>query len=182
VSALAHAHRIEVRDLACSRGPAMLFRNVTLEASAGEWVSIRGSNGSGKTTLLRCVAGLTHPDEGSVLWDGQPTAADSEAYRGDLLYAGHLPGIKDDLSAEESGSRDGATFPRDACPRASAGASRWRAWRSTPPRSGFSTSRSPPSTTKGRRSSRGCCATMSIAAASRSSRPTRRSPIRQRAR
>jgi len=66
VSALAHAHRIEVRDLACSRGPAMLFRNVTLEASAGEWVSIRGSNGSGKTTLLRCVAGLTHPDEGSV--------------------------------------------------------------------------------------------------------------------
>ena len=118
MSALAQAHRIEVRDLACSRGPATLFRNVSFEASAGEWISIRGSNGSGKTTLLRCVAGLTRADEGSVLWDGQPTATDPEAYRGALLYAGHLPGIKDDLSAEEN--IDGALRLRGRAPSAQA--------------------------------------------------------------
>ena len=118
MSAIAYAHRIEGRDLACWRGPAPLFRHVSFEASAGEWISIRGANGSGKTTLLRCVAGLTRADEGSVIWDGQPTAADSQPYRGDLLYAGHLPGIKDDLSAEEN--IEGALRLRGRAPSAQA--------------------------------------------------------------
>jgi len=75
---------------------------VSFEVAAGEWLAVRGANGSGKTTLLRCVAGLTRADRGSVSWDRAPTTSDSEAFRHELLYAGHLPGIKDDLSAEEN--------------------------------------------------------------------------------
>jgi heme exporter protein A len=81
---------LEGRALACSRGPAALFRDVSFRVGAGEWVAVRGPNGSGKTTLLRCVAGLTRADAGSVSRDG------------DLVYAGHLAGIKDELSAEEN--------------------------------------------------------------------------------
>jgi heme exporter protein A len=69
---------------------ATLFRDVSFGVAPGEWLAVRGPNGSGKTTLLRCVAGLTRPDSGEVLREG------------DLLYSGHLPGIKDDLSAEEN--------------------------------------------------------------------------------
>jgi heme exporter protein A len=95
-------NRLEARDLACSRGSARLFREVSFEALSGEWVALRGPNGSGKTTLLRCVAGLAHADTGMTLWNGVATAREREAFRSHLLYAGHLPGVKDDLSAEEN--------------------------------------------------------------------------------
>jgi heme exporter protein A len=80
----------------------MLFRGISFDMAAGEWIAVRGPNGSGKTTLLRCIAGLTQADRGEVLWDGESTRAAPGAFRASLLYAGHLPGIKDDLSAEEN--------------------------------------------------------------------------------
>lgn len=84
------AARLELRSLAASRGPVTLFRDVSFALVPGELAAVRGPNGSGKTTLLRCAAGLTHPDAGEV------------ARVGDLLFAGHLPGIKDDLTALEN--------------------------------------------------------------------------------
>ena len=93
---------LEARALACSRGGAALFRDLTFGVTPGEWVALRGPNGSGKTTLLRCVAGLTRPDAGEVLWDGRRTGEAGSAFRADFLYAGHAAGIKDDLSAAEN--------------------------------------------------------------------------------
>jgi heme exporter protein A len=81
---------LEARGLACSRGPVTLFRDVSFAVARGEWIAVRGSNGSGKTTLLRCVAGFTRLDAGEVRREGR------------VAYAGHLPGIKDDLTAEEN--------------------------------------------------------------------------------
>jgi heme exporter protein A len=94
--------RLAAQDLACSRGPATLFRGISFDVAAGEWVAVRGPNGSGKTTLLRCIAGLTRADRGDVLWDGESTRGAPGRFHASLLYAGHLPGIKDDLSAEEN--------------------------------------------------------------------------------
>lgn len=94
--------RLAARGLSCSRGPARLFRDVSFDVAAGEWLALRGPNGSGKTTLLRCVAGLTRAEAGEVLWDGEPTRRDPASFHAALLYAGHAAGIKDDLSAEEN--------------------------------------------------------------------------------
>ena len=93
---------LEARSVTCTRGVATLFRDVSFSIAAGEWVALRGANGTGKTTLLRCIAGLTRPDSGEVIWNGTATRGDAGAYRGALLYAGHAAGIKDDLSAEEN--------------------------------------------------------------------------------
>jgi heme exporter protein A len=93
---------LEARGLACSRGMTRLFRDVSFRVDAGEWIALRGPNGSGKTTLLRCLAGLTRRDAGEVLWAGEPVATDLPRFHADLLYGGHLPGIKDDLTAEEN--------------------------------------------------------------------------------
>ena len=41
---------------------------VTLDIRSGELVALLGPSGSGKTTLLRVIAGLLHPDAGSVLF------------------------------------------------------------------------------------------------------------------
>jgi heme exporter protein A len=94
--------RLEARELKCLRGLATLFRGVSFELAAGEWMAVRGPNGSGKTTLLRCIAGLTRPEDGTVLWDGEPIAAARTRYHSSLLYGGHLAGLKDDLDTEEN--------------------------------------------------------------------------------
>ena len=95
-------NRLEGSGLACSRGFTTLFRDLSFEVSAGEWLQLRGANGSGKTTLLRCIAGLTRPDRGEVRWNGADTRAADDDFKADLLYSGHLPAIKDDLTAEEN--------------------------------------------------------------------------------
>ena len=46
--------------------------DVSLNVAEGEFVCLVGPSGCGKTTLLDIVAGLTKPDEGRVLADGQP--------------------------------------------------------------------------------------------------------------
>ncbi len=93
---------LQVRDLACRRGPALLFSGIDFEVAGGELLCVRGPNGCGKTTLLRCVTGLTRPDGGTILWRGEPAQTDPERMRAGTAYAGHLPSLKDDLSAEEN--------------------------------------------------------------------------------
>jgi NitT/TauT family transport system ATP-binding protein len=46
--------------------------DVTLRTRAGEFVCLVGPSGCGKSTLLDIIAGLTAPDEGRVMADGQP--------------------------------------------------------------------------------------------------------------
>ena len=54
------------RSLGAVRGERILFRDVTIAASPGELILLRGANGSGKTTLLRQLAGLSEPQAGNV--------------------------------------------------------------------------------------------------------------------
>ncbi|AAZ55346.1 ABC-type spermidine/putrescine transport systems ATPase components [Thermobifida fusca YX] len=46
--------------------------DITLHMPKGDFCVLLGPSGCGKTTLLRCLAGLEHPDEGSITIDGQP--------------------------------------------------------------------------------------------------------------
>lgn len=43
-----------------------ILRDVNLDITAGEVLSVRGGNGSGKSTLLRILAGATRPTSGTV--------------------------------------------------------------------------------------------------------------------
>ena len=45
---------------------------ISLEVTAGEFVSLLGASGSGKTTTLMMVAGFTAPDHGQVWLGGRP--------------------------------------------------------------------------------------------------------------
>jgi len=48
------------------------LRDVSFDIKDGEFFVLLGPTGAGKTTTLRVIAGLEKPDEGSVLFDGQP--------------------------------------------------------------------------------------------------------------
>ncbi|MGI5341095.1 ABC transporter ATP-binding protein [Streptomyces sp. CA-181903] len=46
------------------------LKDVTLDIPAGRIIALVGENGSGKTTVSKLLAGLYHPDAGTVRWDG----------------------------------------------------------------------------------------------------------------
>lgn len=93
---------LEARELLCERDERTLFSGLSFTLNAGEWVQITGSNGAGKTTLLRLLTGLSRPDAGEVLWQGQPLHQVRDSYHQNLLWIGYQPGIKTRLTALEN--------------------------------------------------------------------------------
>ncbi len=99
---LAEAPRLDMCGLESVRGDRTLFSNLNGTLSAGEVLQIEGANGSGKTTLLRILCGLTRPTAGEVRWCGRDIRLSSTPYWADLVYVGHIPGLKDELTPIEN--------------------------------------------------------------------------------
>ncbi len=93
---------LKVVDLACRRGDRRLFSGVSFELESGTLLHVCGRNGSGKTTLLRALCGLLVPDAGEIRWQREDSRRLGEDYHADLLYCGHLNGIKGDLTGIEN--------------------------------------------------------------------------------
>src|SRR5260221_1724391 len=53
------------------RATVHALEDITLAVKEGEFVCLVGPSGCGKSTLLDIIAGLTKPDQGRVLADGQ---------------------------------------------------------------------------------------------------------------
>lgn len=88
--------------LSCIRGTQTLFRDLSLQLDAGQWLYLQGENGAGKTSLLRILAGLALPAEGAVTWQGTPIGQQRSAYHADMLYLGHHASLKEDLTLTEN--------------------------------------------------------------------------------
>jgi len=109
---------LAVAKLECRRGDRLLFSGLDFQIDAGTLLHVRGRNGSGKTTLLRTLCGLFTQDAGEVHWKGESIRALAEDFRRELLYLGHLNGIKGDLTGVENlrlaATLDGNPVERDA--------------------------------------------------------------------
>ncbi|MCG6940537.1 MAG: cytochrome c biogenesis heme-transporting ATPase CcmA [Thiohalocapsa sp.] len=105
---------LEVDHLSCRRGDRTLFTGLSFTLPAGTLLHVRGRNGSGKTTLLRALCGLLRPDHGHIRWRGEPITELADDFNRELLYFGHLNGIKADLTGLEN-LRVAATLDQDPC-------------------------------------------------------------------
>lgn len=116
---------LEAAALECTRQRRTLFSRLALSLGKGESLRIAGPNGSGKTSLLRILCGLLTPEAGEVRWKGEPIRALREEYTRELVYLGHAPAVKDELTPEENlrittqlaGARPSAQSIRDALAR-----------------------------------------------------------------
>jgi heme exporter protein A len=92
----------EARSLECVRDDRLLFSDLSFSVAEAEVLQIEGSNGCGKTSLLRILCGLRLPEEGQVLWRGESIASNREDYYASMVYIGHLPCIKGELTVMEN--------------------------------------------------------------------------------
>jgi heme exporter protein A len=93
---------LEVENLHLWRGERHVLRGVHFALARGACLEVCGANGSGKTTLLRTLCGLIYPEEGRVLWNGENVRRDLRAFHAALVYLGHEPPLKSDLTAREN--------------------------------------------------------------------------------
>src|SRR5881394_3087532 len=109
---------LRTHDLTKSYGGRTVVRGVNLEVASGEIVGLLGPNGAGKTTTFYMVVGLSAPDAGRVVLDGQDVTDDPMYVRA-RKGIGYLP-------QEPSifrGSRWNKTFSPS-----------WKPWTATPRR------------------------------------------------
>lgn len=84
---------IEISGLKKSFGRLEVLKGIDCSCERGGVISILGPNASGKTTLIKSILGMVIPDEGSILFKGQPII-NTFAYKKHIGYMpqiGHYP-------------------------------------------------------------------------------------------
>lgn len=108
------AQGLSARGILCYRGEHCLFRDLDIDLAPGEVMRIEGRNGSGKTTLLRILCGLVQADDGEILWNGEPISQQRSEFNAELVYVGHLEGLKGELTPLENLAMDASlNIPRE---------------------------------------------------------------------
>jgi NitT/TauT family transport system ATP-binding protein len=73
---------VHIRDLSrtyeSQKGKVVALRDINLDISETQFVSILGPSGCGKSTLLRCIAGLARPTSGVLKIGGKSVTAPPE--------------------------------------------------------------------------------------------------------
>ncbi len=96
------AAALEADNVSKFFGDLPALRGVTLHVEPGDSVLLYGPNGAGKTTLLRTLAALSRPDEGQVLFGGQPLRHDSNAAKSLIGFVSHAPYLYGELTGREN--------------------------------------------------------------------------------
>jgi heme exporter protein A len=93
---------LRLEAITCVRGDRTLFTDLDLEIQAGSILRVSGDNGSGKSSLLRILCGLLPPQSGAIYWGNERISEDRDQFHSELIYLGHIPALKSDLSSIEN--------------------------------------------------------------------------------
>ncbi len=106
---------LRTHDLTKSYGGRTVVRGVSLEVASGEVVGLLGPNGAGKTTTFYMTVGLTSPDAGRVVLDGQDVTDDPMYVRArkGIGYLPQEPSIFRGLTVEQNIMAILETLPLD---------------------------------------------------------------------
>jgi branched-chain amino acid transport system ATP-binding protein len=63
---------LKLRDVNTFYGNIQALKNVNIEISEGEIITLIGANGAGKTTTLMSISGIVPPRSGEILFMGRP--------------------------------------------------------------------------------------------------------------
>jgi len=63
---------LALRGITKRFGPVQALTRIDLDIMPGQVIALAGDNGAGKSVTIKTIAGLWSPDEGQILWEGQP--------------------------------------------------------------------------------------------------------------
>src|ERR687893_713230 len=114
------ASTLRTEALTKSYSGRTVVRGVSLDIASGEVVGLLGPNGAGKTTTFSMVVGLTAPDSGRVILDGEDVTEDPMYVRArkGIGYLPQEPSIFRGLSVEQNIMAILETLDLDASDRA----------------------------------------------------------------
>jgi general nucleoside transport system ATP-binding protein len=72
--------RLELQGISKQYPAVRANDGVNLRVKPGEIHAVLGENGAGKSTMMKVIYGAVRPDEGRVLWNGQPVQVASPAH------------------------------------------------------------------------------------------------------
>lgn len=93
---------LELQNLEAWRDDRCLYQALSFALRPGQVAQILGPNGVGKTTLLKQIAGLSSLMAGDIRWQDLSVSADRQRFQRDVLFLGHLAGIKSALTVTEN--------------------------------------------------------------------------------
>lgn len=95
---------LALADASKAFGAVRALERVSLELWGGEIHALAGENGAGKSTLVKILAGVHRPDDGQVLFDGEPREfhGPGEAQQAGVAVIYQEPTLFPDLSVAEN--------------------------------------------------------------------------------
>jgi len=98
----ASCYQIQVRKLRRAFGKTEAVRGIDLDICAGEIFAFLGPNGAGKTTSINMLTGLLRPDDGLILYQGQPFLSSNHAVRRRIGVVPQHNNLDRELTAAEN--------------------------------------------------------------------------------
>lgn len=93
---------LELQNLEAWRDDRCLYQALSLTLHSGQVGQILGPNGVGKTTLLKQIAGLNRSMTGNIRWQAEAVSDDTQRFQREVLFLGHLSGLKSALTVAEN--------------------------------------------------------------------------------
>ena len=93
---------LEVKAVTKRYGSLTAVARVSFSAAKGETIGLLGPNGAGKTTTVSMVAGLTRPDSGEILIEGEPIHSETDPVKRKIGLVPQDLALYDELPAREN--------------------------------------------------------------------------------
>ena len=93
---------LEIRNVRKTFGSLVAVDDVSFTVEPGRLTGLLGPNGAGKTTTVSMIAGLTRPERGSVLVNGEPLSGDTDPKKKKIGLVPQDLALYEELSAREN--------------------------------------------------------------------------------
>lgn len=102
---------LEIENLTKKYKNGRGIENINLVVNRGDIVGLLGPNGSGKTTIMKAIAGLIHPDGGSIKIFGRDTESEPAAALSDVGFLIESPALYPFMTAYGNLKTAAAYYP-----------------------------------------------------------------------
>lgn len=97
-----HLKTLQINGIYKKYGYRNILKDININISAGNVLTLIGPNGAGKSTLLKILSTQVRPTKGEIFYNNKPVYKELNTYRKKLAFLSHKTFLYDDLSAYQN--------------------------------------------------------------------------------